>query len=174
MTPEETPVPEPRTDPIPAPLSDDHLRRIVEDPYNCNDDRHRSMAAELLELRARVTALEAARKRHRSEYRELHISCEQRVRERNDAYADLAEIAAALGAPEDTRRDCLPEMARTRIAELEAQLARVREVHQPIEALNVRHDPRGRLTQVCAGCGTDDGNWQVYPCPTIRALEESR
>jgi hypothetical protein len=52
-----------------------------------------------------------------------------------------------------------------------AQLARVREVHEPIEAVNMRY-PGGRLTQVCSGCGTDDGNWQIYPCPTIRALRE--
>ena len=60
------------------------------------------------------------------------------------------------------------------IAELKAQLNRVREVHQPVEALNFRHNPRGQLAQVCSGCGTDDGNWQLYPCPTIRALKETR
>jgi hypothetical protein len=54
-----------------------------------------------------------------------------------------------------------------------AQLDRVRKVHEPIEALNVRY-PGGRLTQVCSGCGTDDGNWQTYPCPTIRALNGPR
>ena len=63
--------------------------------------------------------------------------------------------------------------ARARLAELDAQLDRVREVHQPIEALNIRY-PRGRLTEVCTGCGTDDGNWQIYPCPTIRALNGPR
>lgn len=55
------------------------------------------------------------------------------------------------------------------LAELGARLARVREIHEPIEALNVRDNRPGR---VCAGCGTDDGNWQVYPCPTMRALGE--
>lgn len=60
---------------------------------------------------------------------------------------------------------------RTRVAELEAQADRVRQVHQPIEAVNMRHNPRGQLAYVCSGCGTDDGNWQVYPCPTIRALD---
>lgn len=57
---------------------------------------------------------------------------------------------------------------RSRVAAFEAQLNRVREVHEPIEALNVRYN---QLTRVCSGCGTDDGNWQIYPCPTIRALE---
>lgn len=61
--------------------------------------------------------------------------------------------------------------AHARVAELEAQRDRVREVHQPIEALNMRHHPRGQLTRVCSGCGTDDGNWQTWPCPTIRALD---
>ena len=61
--------------------------------------------------------------------------------------------------------------ARARIAELEAQIDRVREVHDPIEA--VRY-PGGRSTSVCTGCGTDNGNWQVYPCPTIRALDAAR
>lgn len=46
----------------------------------------------------------------------------------------------------------------------------VREIHQPIEALNVRY---GQVQRVCTGCGTDDGNWQVYPCPTIRAVERA-
>lgn len=46
----------------------------------------------------------------------------------------------------------------------------VREIHQPIEALNVRY---GQKQQVCTGCGADDGNWQIYPCPTIRAVERA-
>jgi hypothetical protein len=31
--------------------------------------------------------------------------------------------------------------------------------------------PHERLVKVCSGCGTDDGNWQRWPCPTIRALD---
>lgn len=46
----------------------------------------------------------------------------------------------------------------------------VREIHQPIKALNTRY-PGGKLTQVCTGCGQDDGNWNQWPCPTIRALD---
>ena len=49
-----------------------------------------------------------------------------------------------------------------------AALDRVRAIHEPIEALNVRY---GHKQKVCTGCGTDDGNWQVWPCPTIRAIE---
>lgn len=58
-----------------------------------------------------------------------------------------------------------------RVDELEDALARVREIHAPIEALNIRHHPNSRTTYVCSGCGTDDGNWQTWPCPTMRALE---
>lgn len=46
---------------------------------------------------------------------------------------------------------------------------RVREVHAPIDALNTRYN---QVQKVCTGCGTDDGNWQNWPCPTIRALED--
>lgn len=46
----------------------------------------------------------------------------------------------------------------------------VRKIHGPIDALNTRY-PGGRMTQVCTGCGTDDGNWQTWPCPTIRAVD---
>jgi|GEM_PF-1300580 hypothetical protein len=56
------------------------------------------------------------------------------------------------------------------IAELRAARAAIREaraLHRPLEALNTRY---GHRQQVCSGCGTDDGNWQVWPCPTTRAL----
>ncbi len=43
-------------------------------------------------------------------------------------------------------------------------------IHQPIEAVNYGYSPQ-RLTRVCSGCGTDAGNWQIWPCPTVRALE---
>lgn len=57
-----------------------------------------------------------------------------------------------------------------RLREAEAKVERVREVHEPIDAmLNPgRHE---RVVKVCTGCGTDDGNWQRWPCPTIRALD---
>lgn len=43
----------------------------------------------------------------------------------------------------------------------------VRRIHEPVEALEVRSQ---RVGNVCAGCGTDDGNWVAWPCPTLRAL----
>lgn len=55
-------------------------------------------------------------------------------------------------------------------AEANAALRRVREVHQPIDAVHYA-GPRQTMMQVCAGCGTDAGNWQRWPCPTIRAIE---
>jgi hypothetical protein len=52
-----------------------------------------------------------------------------------------------------------------------AALARVREVHQPLDALMCTPSGGQYMRKVCTGCGTDNGNWQVWPCPTIRAIE---
>ena len=30
-----------------------------------------------------------------------------------------------------------------------------------------------RIQRVCTGCGQDDGNWAIYPCPTVRAITEA-
>lgn len=49
-------------------------------------------------------------------------------------------------------------------------LDRVREVHEPIDAAMYHGGGEPRIVKVCTGCGTDDGNWQRWPCPTIRAL----
>jgi len=57
-----------------------------------------------------------------------------------------------------------------RLAEQEAVIARVRAVHEPIPAADYGVRGRPALVQVCTGCGQDDGNWQYWPCPTIRAL----
>lgn len=57
-----------------------------------------------------------------------------------------------------------------RLREAEALNDAARAVHYPVEALNTRY---GRRQQVCAGCGTDDGNWMVWPCPTTRALTKA-
>ena len=52
-------------------------------------------------------------------------------------------------------------------------LAAVLAVHQPLDAVMNpgRHE---RIVKVCTGCGTDDGNWQRFPCPTVRAIESGR
>lgn len=46
----------------------------------------------------------------------------------------------------------------------------VRAVHQPLAAMNVQS---GREMRVCTGCGSDDGNWNPWPCPTLRAMERA-
>ena len=52
-----------------------------------------------------------------------------------------------------------------------AALKAVLNVHSPIPAVDVARRPGQQLTQVCTGCGTDDGNFQRWPCPTVRAVE---
>lgn len=54
---------------------------------------------------------------------------------------------------------------------LVAAVERVQALHTPINAADYGVRNRGAITQVCTGCGQDDGNWQYWPCPTIRALE---
>lgn len=55
------------------------------------------------------------------------------------------------------------------VRSLRAKVAAVEALHQPIDAMNYQ-GRTSRLTRVCTGCGTDDGNWQHWPCPTVRAL----
>lgn len=55
--------------------------------------------------------------------------------------------------------------------EVVAAVERVQALHTPINAADYGVRNRGAITQVCTGCGQDDGNWQYWPCPTIRALE---
>lgn len=52
---------------------------------------------------------------------------------------------------------------------LVAAVRAVLDVHDSIDAVQYagsRQIPR----RVCTGCGTDAGNWQVWPCPTVRAI----
>lgn len=65
----------------------------------------------------------------------------------------------------DMTADTLAELMEAREA-----LARVRDVHEPVDAL-MFSGPHQRMVKVCTGCGTDDGNWQRWPCPTVRAME---
>jgi len=54
---------------------------------------------------------------------------------------------------------------------LRAALVAIQELHECVEALMNpgRHE---RLVKVCTGCGTDDGNWQRWPCPTRKLADE--
>lgn len=79
------------------------------------------------------------------------------IRSRANAYRDHG--TPGLHAPKD-RANLL--------AALDACLA----VHQPIEAV-MYTGPQQRMVKVCTGCGTDDGNWQRYPCPTVRAIDST-
>lgn len=54
---------------------------------------------------------------------------------------------------------------------MESALWAVLEVHQPIDAIDMAR--QNGKTFVCTGCGTDDGNWQRWPCPTVRAIEST-
>ncbi|MGO4583614.1 hypothetical protein AB4Z38_06965 [Arthrobacter sp. 2RAF6] len=69
------------------------------------------------------------------------------------SFPDAALIA---NAPTDIRR---------LLAALDGVLA----LHEQVDALMNpgRHE---RVVKVCTGCGTDDGNWQRYPCPTVAAV----
>ncbi|QMU22058.1 hypothetical protein [Gordonia rubripertincta] len=101
--------------------------------------------------------------------------------ELHQATADLAEVRTSLGRAEtwlesiadltggDRYVDGVRSVMTARDA-ANATIQQVRELHEPIEALNVRSNQRQK---VCAACGTDDGNWQLWPCPTVRLLDRS-
>lgn len=79
------------------------------------------------------------------------------IRSRAQAYADHG--TPGLHAPKD------------RAALVEAVDA-VMVVHQPMDAL-MNPGRYERIVKVCTGCGTDDGNWQRYPCPTVNAINSA-
>lgn len=91
---------------------------------------------------------------------DLHVA--ELVRALDDERADVAELTVALREANDARFALVAHIER-----LHEAVKRVKALHEPIDALNVRHD---RMQKVCTGCGTDDGNWQTWPCPTIRAI----
>lgn len=79
--------------------------------------------------------------------------------------------ADLLDAVEDRLTSCMvtyKENATEDAPRLVAALNAVIKVHEPIDAL---HTNTNTVRQVCTGCGTDNGNWKVWPCPTIRAIE---
>ena len=60
--------------------------------------------------------------------------------------------------------------SRTRLPQALTALQAVLEVHAPIDALNTQYT-NGRMPRVCTGCGQDDGRWNYWPCPTVRAIQ---
>ena len=86
------------------------------------------------------------------------MSALEAIRKRVEAYRDHG--TPGMHAPQDRA---------TLLAALDAVLA----VHEPIDAL-MNPGRHQRIVKVCTGCGTDDGNWQRYPCPTVRAIEATK
>lgn len=97
---------------------------------------------------------------------------EQLHTELRQARATIADLERTLsGATESARKSWL--FAERLCAERDAARAtieRVRAVHEPIQAVHYGRTT-STPTRVCTGCGTDSGNWQTWPCPTIRALD---
>lgn len=58
-----------------------------------------------------------------------------------------------------------------RLRKAEAKVERVEAIHRPMRV--VLYPGTGeRVMEVCAECRTRSGDWQRWPCPTIRALGE--
>jgi len=57
-------------------------------------------------------------------------------------------------------------------AALVAALTAALDAHEPVNAL-LNPGPHERVVKVCTGCGTDDGNWQRWPCPTVRVITDA-
>lgn len=83
------------------------------------------------------------------------------------SHAEVQQIRQKAIFQGEVTRDQVKRLAQSWLQQDRA-ITRVREVHASIEAV---HEPTGRHRQVCAGCGTDAGNWQIWPCPTVRALD---
>jgi hypothetical protein len=62
--------------------------------------------------------------------------------------------------------------APTEVARLIGAVEAVLAAHQPTDAV-MYTGRQQRMVKVCTGCGTDDGNWQRYPCPTVAAVENA-
>lgn len=58
-----------------------------------------------------------------------------------------------------------------KIPAMRAALEAIQEQHEPAEAL-MNPGRREQLVKVCTGCGTDDGNWQLWPCRTRRLADQ--
>jgi hypothetical protein len=83
---------------------------------------------------------------------------------RDDGAADAEFIA---NAPDDIAY-LLTELRKAHDA-----LARVEALHQPVDAAMYAGNGVHKV-KVCTGCGTDDGNWQRWPCPTRAAVTAAK
>ena len=87
----------------------------------------------------------------------------------------IAHISAQDGINEDQREPDAEFIAaaRTDVPRLVAALRAVEGVHEPVDALMYTGKSQHHKVHVCVGCGQDDGNWQPWPCPTIRTIREA-
>jgi hypothetical protein len=130
---------------FPELLAENESLRVEAEDANAG---YRAVVDHLSELAAENKRLRAERdefKRLFGECHPVHLDGVQRAR-----------VAESQRDAEKARADGLADALRETLA-----------VHAPVAALNVRS---GKLQQVCSGCGTDDGNWQIWPCPSARIL----
>ena len=80
------------------------------------------------------------------------------------AERDLAITRNEHAAQKALHRDAA-SAAEDAVRRIDAALA----LHAPVDALH--YGPKNtHKVQVCTGCGQDDGNWNQWPCATVRAL----
>ncbi len=72
-----------------------------------------------------------------------------------------------------TPDDLIRQLKSVTVDQLKHAIIDAIRVHEPIHALDYGVRPVRELTQVCTGCGQDNGNWNYWPCPTIRAIQEA-
>ena len=87
------------------------------------------------------------------------------------AYMDYCYGGSAGGVESDEDASFIAD-SRTRLPQALNALQAVLEVHAPIDALNTQYT-NGRIPHVCTGCGQDDGRWNYWPCPTVRAIQNA-
>ncbi|WP_028265908.1 hypothetical protein [Arthrobacter sp. MA-N2] len=87
----------------------------------------------------------------------------------SDLSSLLAPIRAREAAATDHPGHATVEQSQADVPRLLGALDKVIALHEPVDALMNpgRHE---RVVKVCTGCGTDDGNWQRWPCPTVTAV----
>lgn len=98
-------------------------------------------------------------------------------RDTEEGYDDPRSLRIVQGAPHLNKRD--PQginnataiaNAPTDVGMLLGAVDAVLKLHTPIDAAMFTGRNGVHKVQVCTGCGTDDGNWQRFPCPTVRAI----
>jgi len=81
----------------------------------------------------------------------------------------LGEIEARLNSTAPITSPADVAYLLTELRKRDDALARVEALHQPVDAAMYAGNGVHKV-KVCTGCGTDDGNWQRWPCPTVNAI----